>query len=138
MNTREPTPEYDPRRNPYKKHRGIKRLWMATFHSIDGLRYAVLEESAFRQELCLAALILPWAFLLDFTAVERLLLVGSVILVLMLELVNSGIEAAIDRISFNQHSLSKRAKDYGSAAVLLALLLCGATWGSLVYPRINL
>ena len=78
----------------------------------------------------------PWAFILDFSTVERILLLGSLVLVLIMELVNSGIEATVDRISFQNHSLSKRAKDYGSAAVLLALLLCGATWSALLYPHL--
>ena len=129
-------PDYDPRQNPHKTHRGLKRLRMAAGHSYDGLRFAFLEESAFRQELLLGALMLPWAFLIDFNVVERLLLIGSMTLVLIMELINSGIEAAIDRISFQNHSLSKRAKDYGSAAVLLALILCGTTWSSLLLSRL--
>lgn len=129
--------EYDPRQNPHKKHRGFKRIQMAACHSFDGFCFGLLEESAFRQELLLAALMLPWAFVIEFNIIERLLLVGSVILVLIIELVNSGIEAAVDRISFAHHSLSKRAKDYGSAAVLLALLLCGVIWISLLYSHIN-
>ena len=130
--------DYDPRNNPYKRHRGFKRLWMATGHSLQGFAFALKEESAFRQELCLAALMLPWAFAFDFNAVERILLIASVVIVLILELINSGIEAAIDRISFDTHSLSKRAKDYGSAAVLLALLLCGGIWISLLTSHIPL
>jgi diacylglycerol kinase (ATP) len=128
--------DYDPRQNPHKTHRGLKRIRMAAGHSYDGLRFAFLEESAFRQELLLGTLMLPWAFLIDFNVVERLLLIGSIALVLMMELINSGIEAAIDRISFQNHSLSKRAKDYGSAAVLLALILCGVTWASLLLSHL--
>lgn len=124
-------PDYDPRANPYKVHRGFKRVIMAAGHSYDGLRFAYQEESAFRQELMLAALMTPWAFVLDFTATERILLIGTICLVLIMELMNSGIEATVDRISFNNHSLSKRAKDYGSAAVLLTLILCGITWATL-------
>ena len=82
-------------------------------------------------------LMLPWVWVFDFNLVERALLVGSVTLVLIVELINSGIEAAIDRISFEAHSLSKRAKDYGSAAVLLCLLLCGYTWLSLFIPVLH-
>ena len=128
--------DYDPRQNPHKTHRGLKRVRMAAGHSYDGLRFAFLEESAFRQELLLGTLMLPWVFLIDFNVVERLLLIGSMTLVLIMELINSGIEAAIDRISFQNHSLSKRAKDYGSAAVLLALILCGTTWSSLLLSRL--
>lgn len=130
--------DYDPRNNPHKTHRGLRRIWMAAGHSLDGFRFAWLEESAFRQELLLACLMLPWAFVFDFSTVERILLLGSLVLVLMMELVNSGIEATVDRISFQNHSLSKRAKDYGSAAVLLALLLCGGIWISLFTPLLQL
>lgn len=130
------TTDYDPKNNPYKRHHGLKRIWLAGGHSLQGLWFGIKEESAFRQELMLAAVLLPWAFVFEFTVVERILLLGSVLLVLIIELVNSGIEAAIDRISFEAHSLSKRAKDYGSAAVLLSLILCGAVWFSIFYPVI--
>lgn len=129
-------PDYDPGNNPHKIHRGLKRVIMATGHSFAGLCFALKEESAFRQELLLAALMVPWAFIIDFNAVERILLLSSIVLVLIMELVNSGIEATVDRISFQSHSLSKRAKDYGSAAVLLALILCGTTWATLLYPHL--
>lgn len=129
-------PDYDPGSNPHKIHRGLKRVMMAAGHSFAGLRFALREESAFRQELLLLMLMSPWTFILDFTIVERILLLGSLALVLIIELVNSGIEATVDRISFQNHSLSKRAKDYGSAAVLLSLLLCGATWSALLYPHL--
>ena len=121
-------PNYDPKQNPHKVHRGFKRVVMATTHSLDGLHFAFREESAFRQELLLATLMAPWAFVVDFNTEERILLLGALILVLMIELLNSGIEATVDRISFQKHCLSQRAKDYGSAAVFLALLLCGAIW----------
>lgn len=129
-------PDYDPRHNPHKIHRGLKRVLMAAGHSMAGLRYAVLEESAFRQELLLGALMAPWAFVLSFTRIEQILLLSSIVLVLIMELLNSGIEATVDRISFQNHSLSKRAKDYGSAAVLLSLILCGAIWATLLLPQL--
>lgn len=129
--------DYDHRANPHKIYRGFKRIRMAMTYSIDGLRFAFCEESAFRQELFLAVVMTPWAFLFDFTMVERLMLIGSIMLVLVIELVNSGIEATIDRISFQNHSLSKRAKDYGSAAVLLMLILCGGTWIGLFFPYLQ-
>ncbi len=129
--------DYDPKANPHKTHRGLKRVWLATGHSIQGFCFAIREESAFRQELLVALLMLPWAFYFDFSEIERTLLIGTVFLVLIIELINSGIEAAIDRISFEAHSLSKRAKDYGSAAVFLALLLCGYTWVVLFLPLIH-
>lgn len=129
-------PDYEPKRNPHKIHRGFKRVIMAAGHSLEGLRYALREESAFRQELLLALLMAPCAFLFEFDRVERLLLLGSIVLVLIIELLNSGIEATVDRISFQQHSLSKRAKDYGSAAVFLALIFCSITWVTLLYPHL--
>ena len=119
--------------NPHKGNRGFVRAWHAAKNSWSGLLFAVREESAFRQELTLAACLIPLALILPFRAVERLLLIGSVMLVLIVELVNSGVEAAIDRISFEHHGLSKRAKDYGSAAVMLALLFCGLVWITLTW-----
>ncbi|RCS59502.1 diacylglycerol kinase [Parvibium lacunae] len=120
--------------SPFKGNIGIKRAYYALFHSCNGLMLAIRHESAFRQELTLAILLLPVALLLPVTAVERVLLIGSVILVLIVELLNSSVEAAIDRISLERHRLSKRAKDLGSAAVLLALALCLLTWGCLAGP----
>ena len=120
--------EYSPELNPHKGNRGILRAWYALRNSWAGLVFAVREESAFRQELTLAACLLPLAIFLPFDAIERLLLIGSIVLVLIVELLNSSIEAAIDRISFEPHGLSKRAKDYGSAAVMLALLMCALAW----------
>ena len=125
--------DYSSRRNPHKGNRGLIRVWQAGKNSWSGLVFAVREESAFRQELTLAACLIPLALLLPFGAVERLMLIGSVVLVLIVELLNSSIEAAIDRISFEQHGLSKRAKDYGSAAVMLALLICAMVWITLIY-----
>lgn len=130
------SPDYEPRHNPHKIHHGFKRVAMATVHSLEGLRFALREESAFRQELLLVVLMAPWAFVFDFNTIERILLLGALIQVLMMELLNSGIEATVDRISFQDHSLSKRAKDYGSAAVFLALLLCGAIWSALFIPHL--
>lgn len=109
---------------------------MAASHSVDGLRYAIKEESAFRQELLLGALMAPWVFYFSLALSERVLLLGSIMLVWIVELINSGIEATVDRISFQNHSLSKRAKDYGSAAVLLALIFCGITWATLLFPHV--
>lgn len=114
--------------NPHKGNRGLTRAWHAVRNSWSGLAFAIREESAFRQELALAAFLVPLALILPFATVERLLLIGSIVLVLIVELVNSGVEAAIDRISFEHHGLSKRAKDYGSAAVMLALLVCALFW----------
>ena len=125
--------EYSSEHNPHKGNRGLARAWQASKNSWSGLVFAVREESAFRQELTLTACLIPLALLLPFGAVERLLLIGSVVLVLIIELLNSSIEAAIDRISFEHHGLSKRAKDDGSAAVMLALLVCAMVWITLIY-----
>lgn len=125
--------DYSSERNPHKVNRGLTRAWQAGKNSWSGLVFAVREESAFRQELTLALCLIPLALLLPVGAVERLLLIGSVVLVLIVELLNSSIEAAIDRISFEHHGLSKRAKDYGSAAVMLALLTCATVWITLLY-----
>ncbi|MBS0392545.1 MAG: diacylglycerol kinase [Comamonadaceae bacterium] len=120
--------------HPHKQRTGLNRLWHATAYSIAGLR-AGWREKAFRQELCLAALMLPLAFWLGSGWAETAVLSGAVVLVLITELLNSGIEAAIDRIGPELHELSKRAKDLGSAAVLLSLLLCGAVWAAALYQR---
>jgi diacylglycerol kinase (ATP) len=130
--------DYDPKKNPYKKQKGFKRLWFAAGHSFHGFYFAFREESAFRQEMFLAFILLPWPFICEFSKVEQILLISSLLLVLIVELINSGIEATIDRISFDAHSLSKRAKDYGSAAVLLSLLLCAYVWITLFAPILNL
>lgn len=119
--------------SPYKVSRGLTHVWHATKNSWSGVASAIREESAFRQELMVAACLIPLALLLPFGAVERLLLIGSVVLILIVELLNSSIEAAIDRISFEHHDLSKRAKDYGSAAVTLSLLTCAIVWITLTY-----
>lgn len=114
--------------NPHKGRTGLSRVLHAARYSADGLAAALRHESAFRQEVLLAVLMLPAAWWLGRTWVERALLAGSVLLVMIVELLNSGIEAVVDRVSMDLHPLSKRAKDYGSAAVLLALLLCGGIW----------
>lgn len=121
--------------NPHKGRTGADRLVHATLNSGAGLLAAARHESAFRQELALAVVMLPAALWLGGNWVERALLAGSVLLVLITELLNSGIETAIDRISLEVHELSKLAKDYGSAAVMLSLLLCAAVWGSALWAR---
>lgn len=123
--------------NPHKGHTGLTRILLATRHSWDGLASALRLESAFRQEVALAALLLPAALWLGRTWVERSMLIGTVLVVLIVELLNSGIEAAVDRVSLELNELSKRAKDYGSAAVMLALLLCGGVWAAAVWTRLH-
>ena len=114
--------------SPYKGKTGFRRLFNALFYSLDGFRAAFRHEDAFRQEVLLAALAVPLAFWLGKTAPERALMVGSVLLVLIVELLNSAIEAAVDRISLEHHHLIKRAKDMGSAAVLVSLINAAAVW----------
>ena len=120
--------------NPQKTRRGLNRVWHATGYSLAGLR-AGWNETAFRQEALASILLIPAAFWLGQSWTETVLLAGSVILVLIVELLNTGIEAAIDRIGPEWHDLSKRAKDMGSAAVLLALLLCAGTWALALIHR---
>ncbi|MBN3757969.1 diacylglycerol kinase [Paraburkholderia sp. Tr-20389] len=122
--------------NPYKGNRGITRAWHAMKNSFAGFRVAIREESAFRQELTLAAILVPCGIFVPVDAVSRVLLLGSVFLVLIVELLNSSVEAAIDRISLERHELSRRAKDLGSAAVMVALFICVMTWGLLVGPLV--
>ncbi len=119
--------------NPHKGRVGLDRLMRATGYSMQGLAAAWRHESAFRQEAVLAACLLPASFWLGRTWLEVCFLATSVLLVLIVELLNSGIEAVVDRISFDLHELSKRAKDFGSAAVSLSLLQCGLTWAAALY-----
>ena len=120
---------------PQKGATGIRRLINATRYSLEGLAAAARYEAAFRQELVLAVVLLPLGLWLGANGVERALLAGSVLLVLIVELLNSGVEAAIDRISAEHHELAKRAKDYGSAAVMLSLVLTGVVWALILLPR---
>ena len=122
--------------NPHKGNRGLARAWHAAKNSWCGLVYAFMEESAFRQELTLFILLSPIAALLPIGLLEKSLLISSLIMVLVVELLNSSVEAAIDRISFEHHDLSKRAKDFGSAAVMLALLIAALTWAAICIPLI--
>jgi diacylglycerol kinase (ATP) len=122
--------------NPYKGNRGITRAWHALKNSLAGFRVAIREESAFRQELTLAAILVPCGVIVPVEPVSRVLLLGSVLLVLIVELLNSSVEAAIDRISLERHELSRRAKDLGSAAVMVALFMCLMTWVLLVGPLV--
>ena len=114
---------------------GITRVVKAAGYSMRGLMAAWRYESAFRQELALAALMVPVAFWLGRSAVEVVLLMGCVLLVLIVELLNSGIEAVVDRISDEHHQLSGRVKDLGSSAVFLSLILTLAVWGIVLADR---
>ncbi|QTD44063.1 diacylglycerol kinase [Ottowia testudinis] len=120
--------------NPQKTRTGFSRIWHATGYSIEGLK-AGWSEPAFRQEAIAAAVLLPAAFWLGRSWPETALLAGSVLFVMIVELLNTGIETAIDRIGPEWHDLSKRAKDMGSAAVLLSLVLAGGIWLSALYTH---
>jgi len=124
-------------RSPFKGKTGLLRIFHAFLNSCDGLADAWQNESAFRQELLLAAVLIPVALLVHVTPAERALLVASVLLVLVVELLNTGVEAAIDRISFERHLLSKRAKDIGSAAVLVTLVLLAVVWAAILLPKLG-
>ena len=123
--------------NPQKHRKGLSRVWHALGYSLAGLR-AGWFETAFRQEAVASIVLIPAAFWLGHNWVETVLLAGTVILIMIVELLNTGIETAIDRIGPEWHDLSKRAKDMGSAAVLLSLLLCAGTWILALYQRFAL
>ena len=114
--------------SPFKGKTGLTRVWNAFHYSMDGLAAAYRNEDAFRQEVWLAAVLLPLALWLPVGAIGKALMIGSVLLVIIVELVNSGLEAAVDRISLEHHHLAKRAKDIGSAAVFVALVNVVAVW----------
>jgi diacylglycerol kinase (ATP) len=120
--------------NPQKDRKGLNRIRHALGYSMAGLK-AGWHETAFRQEAIASVVLIPAAFWISRSWVETALLAGSVILVMIVELLNTGIETAIDRIGPEWHDLSKRAKDMGSAAVLLSLLLCGGTWAMALFQR---
>jgi diacylglycerol kinase (ATP) len=115
--------------SPFKGATGIKRLMLATKYSMKGLGAAWLHEAAFRQEIVAAIILIPLALVAGNNGVERALLIASVLLVVIVELVNSAIEALVDRVGFDYHELSGRAKDMGSAAVFISLILAMLMWG---------
>ncbi len=121
--------------NPQKSRHGLIRIWHATLISLDGLR-AGWREPAFRQEIYCAIVMVPSAFWVGRSWVEIALLLSVVALVLIVELLNTGIEAAIDRVGPEWHSFSKTAKDLGSAAVLLSILLCAGIWIAALWQRL--
>lgn len=108
--------------------KGAARLIAAGKNSMAGLAACWTHEEAFRQEVLISIIGIPLAFYLGQTAIERVLLIGSLILLMIIELLNSAIEATVDRIGFEHHELSGRAKDIGSAAVLFGMILAGCTW----------
>jgi diacylglycerol kinase (ATP) len=114
--------------SPFKGKTGLRRLLNAFGYSVHGFASAFRHEDAFRQEVLLAAVLIPVALVLDVGGIGKAMMIASVLLVLIVELLNSAIEAAVDRISLDRHSLSKRAKDIGSAAVFLSLVNVAAVW----------
>lgn len=117
----------------HKSKTGLRRIRKAFNYSMNGLKAAYQHEHAFRQELFLAAILIPLALYLEHGVIGRVLMITSVLLVLVVELLNSAIEAAVDRISLDNHELIKRAKDMGSAAVFIALLNVVVTWGLVLF-----
>lgn len=120
--------------NPQKDRKGLSRVWHAAGYSLAGLR-AGWHETAFRQEAIAAIVLVPLAFWLGQSWVETTLLAASVVSVMVVELLNTAVETAIDRIGPEWHDLSKRAKDMGSAAVLLSLMVCASIWAAALYHR---
>lgn len=114
--------------SPFKGKTGLVRVWNALFYSFDGLKAAFRQEDAFRQELLLAAFLLPLGIWLGNSGVEKALLCSVVLLVLVVELLNSGIEAIVDKASPETHELAKQAKDMGSAAVFISFALAASVW----------
>ncbi len=120
--------------SPFKGQTGLRRGWNALGSSLSGLQAAARNEDAFRPESLRAALMIPVALLLPVPGIDKALMIASVLMVLVVELLNSAVEAAIDRISLDDHRLSKRAKDIGSAAVLIALINVLAVWSLVLLP----
>jgi diacylglycerol kinase (ATP) len=119
--------------SPHKGKTGLKRVWNAMFYSLEGFGAAWKYEDAFRQEALLALVMIPLAVYFGHDGVSRALMIASVFLVLIVELINSAIEATVDRISLEHHRLAKRAKDIGSAAVLIALINVVVVWGLVLF-----
>ncbi|MBT0961030.1 diacylglycerol kinase [Denitromonas iodatirespirans] len=115
--------------SPFKGKTGLRRLINAFGYSMNGLATAFRVEDAFRQEVLLAAVLIPLALWFEVSALERALMIGSVLLILIVELLNSAVEATVDRVSLDSHQLAKRAKDIGSAAVFVALVNGVVVWG---------
>jgi diacylglycerol kinase (ATP) len=119
--------------SPFKGKTGLRRVWNALRYSLSGVRAAYTCEDAFRQEALLAALLIPLALYLPVGGSERALMISSVLLVLIVELLNSAVEATVDRISLENHRLAERAKDIGSAAVLFSLINVAAVWACVLW-----
>jgi len=122
--------------SPFKGKTGLRRVWNAFRYSLDGLRAAYLCEDAFRQETWLALLLVPLALYLPVGWLATGLLIASLLLVLVVELLNSAIEAVVDRVGLENHRLAKRAKDIGSAAVLVSLCLVVVVWAGVLLEKL--
>ena len=130
MTEREPSET----QNPFPKKQGLARLWQAMSNSLAGMAEALRTERAFRLEMILALVLVPAACVLPVTQFERAMLIAAVLLVLIVELLNSAIETVVDRISLDRHPMSGRAKDLASAAVFFSLLLVAIVWALVVLP----
>ncbi len=119
--------------SPHKGKTGLRRVFNAFFYSLEGFRAAFRHEDAFRQEALLAAVLIPLALFLPVPGLGKALMVASVLLVLIVELINSAVEATVDRISLENHQLAKRAKDIGSAAVFVSLVNVAAVWALVLF-----
>lgn len=115
---------------------GLKRIYNAFFFSMHGFQACFRTEEAFRQEVFLALIMIPLSFFVSETAIENVILISVVALVLIVEILNTAVERAIDRISFEKHELSKEAKDMGSAAVFISLVLAGVVWAMILLPKL--
>ena len=123
----------EPLENSHKGKTGFRRVWNALFYSYAGLRAAFKHEDAFRQEVLLAAVLIPSACFAPVSGAGKALMIAAVLLVLVVELLNSAVEAAVDRISLDKHRLAKRAKDFGSAAVFIALVNVAVVWSLVLF-----
>jgi diacylglycerol kinase (ATP) len=119
--------------SPHKGKTGLRRVWNALFYSIEGFKAAYRHEDAFRQECLLAIILIPLACFMPAGGVGKALMIASILLVLIVELLNSAVEAAVDRISLENHQLAKRAKDIGSAAVFVSLANVAVVWGLVLF-----
>ena len=129
MKTEHPIPE----ESPFKGRTGLTRVWNALFYSLAGLSAAYRHEDAFRQEVLLAVILIPLSFFLPVNGIGRALMIASVLLTLIVELLNSAVEATLDRIPLDNHRLAKRAKDIGSAAALISLINVVIVWSLVLF-----
>ena len=119
--------------SPPKGQTGMRRIWNALLYSIDGIKAALRHEAGFRQEALLALVLIPVALTLSVAGIGKAMMIGSILLVLVVELLNSAVEAVVDRISLERHELSKRAKDMGSAAVFVSLTNVVVVWALVLF-----